>query len=223
MSASEAPQAEASSDHLLRTLAAVPVSSEILDLGCSRGRHTVPLLRLGFPVHACDPREEAVAATRDAIVDIVGAETAEDCVRQARLDALDYPDRSFDWIVAYRAHRYARTPDELETLLTQARHMLKPGGWIYLTVPATPDDVAAADKVAENGHAPPQRDAEADDVAHDEADASAGPGARFAVDDVKARRVAADLAQATAPEVVREDGMALVRAIYRRVDADTPV
>ena len=123
------------SDDLLRTMAAVPVSNAVLDLGCGAGRHTEALLRLSFPVHACDPREAAVAATRDTIEELVGRETAETCVQVADLEGLDFEEEMFDWVVADRAEIYAADPESLTDLLSHARRLLKPGGWVYLTVP----------------------------------------------------------------------------------------
>lgn len=124
------------SDHLLRMLAAVPVSSQILDLGCGWGRHTEALLRLGFPVHACDPEPEAVAATRDRVGDLIGEDSAETSVQRTLLNSITYPDGTFNWVIADQAERYVSTQDELRTFMEESRRVLTPGGWLYLTVPA---------------------------------------------------------------------------------------
>lgn len=65
------------SDHLLRTLAAIPPRSRVLDL---RGTHTDALVRLGFEVHGADAPV---------------------------FPQLAYPDAHFDWIVAVRPFRGA--------------------------------------------------------------------------------------------------------------------
>lgn len=187
------------SDHLLRTLAAVPVSSEILDLGCGRGRHTEALLRLGFPVHACDPRPEAVEATRATIADLLEQGEVETVVQVAMLDAMDYSDATFDWIVAVEAETYASTEDDLRVLFEEARRLLKPGGWFYLSLPT----------VEEEG-APPELGVDA--------------SARFNEDTIERQRRAADLAEASAPSRVDGQGEmpSRIRAIYRRVEPHTP-
>ncbi|MFB6247130.1 MAG: methyltransferase domain-containing protein [Salinibacter sp.] len=136
---------QAPSDHLLRTLAAVPVSSQILDLGCGEGRHTEPLLRLGFPVHACDPRPAAVEATRARVSELIGADQADTSVRMTPLDALDYPDATFDWVVADGAETYVADEEDLRVLLAESRRLLTPGGWLYLTLPAAPEDGEGAE------------------------------------------------------------------------------
>jgi SAM-dependent methyltransferase len=185
------------SDHLLRTMAAVPVSSSVLDLGCGRGRHTGPLLRLGFPVHACDPRPEAVEATRRVVADLIGEEDAQTCVRRAGLDALDYAEETFNWVVAHRTEVFANTDAELGRLLARARRLVVPGGWIYVSAPASEDDVAAAEGAGGNG-------AEEEEVP--------------AIERLEAQRRGAALALASEPEIARDAGSPRVRAIYRRVD-----
>lgn len=185
------------SDHLLRTLAAVPVSSEILDLGCGQGRHTEALLRLGFPVHACDPRAEAVDATRETIADLLEQGELETVVQEAPLDALDYPDATFDWVVAAEAETYVAGEEDLRSLFEESRRLLKPGGWLYVTLPA----------VAEDGG-----DAQAD---------GAEP-VRFTEEAIEQQRSAADLAEASEPTRVDGEAFPRIRAIYRRVEPHTP-
>lgn len=188
---------ESPSDHLLRTLAAVPVSSQILDLGCGKGRHTAPLLRLGFPVHACDPRPEAVEATRANVRDLVEEGTVETCVQKASLDTVDYPEATFDWVVATRAEIFVDTEEDLRLLFEQSQRLLKPGGWLYITVPR-----------------PAEEEDSSTDVRHS--------GPRFTIEDVESLRKETNLVEASRPTQVREGHTPRVRAIYRRVEPHTP-
>ena len=192
------PDTRAPSHHLLRTLAAVPVSSEILDLGCGHGRHTAALLRLGFPIHACDPRPSAVEATREVIRDLLEQGDLETVVQEAPLDALDYPGATFDWVVAVEAETYVSDESDLRTLFEEGRRLLKPGGWLYVTLPAVEGE--------------------------EEPDVREGPTSlRFSQETIEAQRKAADLAEASAPTRVEEESKPRLRAIYRRVEPHTPV
>lgn len=186
------------SDHLLRTLAAVPVSSEILDLGCGRGRHTEALLRLGFPVHACDPRAEAVEATRSEIADLLEQGEVETVVQVAPLDALDYPDATFDWVVAVDAETYVADEEDLRTVFEESRRLLKPGGWLYVTLPAAAEEKEATEP---SGESP----------------------VRFTKEVLDRQRRAADLAEASEPTRVEKGQTSRLRAIFRRVEPHTPV
>lgn len=177
------------SHHLLRTLASVPVSSSVLDLGCGHGRHTEPLLRLGFPVHACDPDPSAVKATREAVTSLVGEETAETCVQERPLSGLDAIDESFDWIVADRVERYADSPEDLTTLFRAAKDLLSPGGWLFVTVPT-----------AEAGE-------DTWTIGEEQLDAC---------------RTEAGLEIASEPSTIDEADPPRLRALYRRVEPETP-
>ncbi len=119
------------SDHLLRTLAAVPPGARVLDLGAGHARHTGPLAALGFDVWACDAAPEAVAAARAALAPVLGEEEAHRRATPARPDALGYPDAFFDWVVA---RDVAPARAGARAVLEEARRVLKPGAWVWVTV-----------------------------------------------------------------------------------------
>lgn len=209
------------SNHLLRTLAAVPVSSAVLDLGCGAGRHTEPILRLGFPVHAVDPEADAVEAVRARITDLVGEETAATCTRTADLDDLhDLPDDAFDWVIAYHAERYAQTSADLGRLLKAARRTTKPGGWVYVSMPAAAADVEAKTQAAGDGAPPSGTPDEATDLevpAISGVEALPDDAAAFSLMSLEARRLDAKLEISVRPQLIREHDQPRLRAIYRNV------
>ncbi len=185
---------DAPSDQLLRTLASVPVSTPVLNLGCGSGRHAEVLLRLGFPMHACDPRAEAVADTRAVVRELVNDETAQSCVRQTSLQALDDLDATFDWVIADRTEAYLDASADLEPLFRRIVPLLNPGGWLYLTVPAAPE--------AEG----PEEARGLDDVA-----------ILFAPSDLRVPDFNIPLMEVQAPERIQESQELRLHALYRRV------
>jgi SAM-dependent methyltransferase len=122
------------SDHLLRTLAAVPPGTLILDLGCGTGRHTEPLAQLGFDVWACDPDPDVVATNRQRLAGLMGEAAAAQRITLARPAALGYPDDHFDWVVSFGAYDGARDALELFDMLAETRRVLRSGGWVFVAV-----------------------------------------------------------------------------------------
>ena len=191
--------ADTPSDTLLRTLASVPVSTPMLDLGCGPGHHAEALLRLGFPMHATDPRPEAVETTRAVVRDLVDADTAQSCVRQASLHDLDALDATFDWVIADRTEAYLDTNVDLEALLPPGRPLPAPGGWLYLTVPAAEDRTG---KAAPEGF---------DDVAN-----------LFVPSDLEAPVHDNNFIESQSPDRIDEHGEMRLHGLYRRVKAPAP-
>lgn len=191
---STTPETAAPSDQLLRTLASVPVSTPMLNLGCGSGRHAEALLRLGFPMHACDPREASVDDARAVVRELVDDETAQSCVQQLSLGALDDLEATFDWVIADRTEAYLDESADLTPLLRKAHRLLSPGGWLYLTVPAASEEEA-------------QEEAQGlDEVA-----------ICFAPEDLDPTEFDISFMEVQSPERVEENGEVRLHALYRRV------
>ena len=124
------PADRAPSDHVLRTLASVPVAARVLDLGSGSGRHAEALARLGFDLYACDADTESLAMARARVADALGEAEAARRVTSARPAALGYADDFFDWVVAHGVYDTADSAADLKDQLSETRRVLKPGGWL---------------------------------------------------------------------------------------------
>lgn len=172
--------------HVLRTFASVPYTSRVLNLCCDR--HTEPLMRLGFDIHACDTDLGKVVAARTELADQVEAEQADQqIIHVARREALGYPDAFFDWIIAFDVFDADAEKDEVIAILTEARRVLKPGGWIYVAHTLEEDEEEVTPEL------------------------------------MQAMLTAADFVVAEEPDVAEEADCSIVRGIFRRVEADTPL
>lgn len=191
------------SDHLLRTFGALPVGSRVLDLGCGHGLHTGPFVRLGFDVYACDTSPEVIDGLRASLAKDLGPDEAGKRVTISRVDALGYPDNYFDWVVAFDVLQRMETRKEILDVLDEAHRVIRPGGWLYVAVPALPDHTAER---AEKGYA---GDSRLEPI--------------FTPRTLDELLVEAGYQVAERSSTAVENGQRIVRAIYRRVEPGTPV
>lgn len=83
---------------------------------------------------------DAVAAARDALASIIGADDARRRVTPGAPDALGYPDDWADWAVFA-----ARDEHDLVAGLAEAARVLTPGGWVWVEAPASESFEQAAE------------------------------------------------------------------------------
>lgn len=113
-------------DSLLeRFLPARGAGLSLLDVGCGTGYHMASLRARGFNVAGIDGSEEMLEHAR---INNPGAE-----IRQADVEAIPFPDSSFDFVLCIEVLRYL--PDSAACIREMAR-VLKPGGVCLAT--ATP-------------------------------------------------------------------------------------
>ncbi len=97
---------------------------KMLDVGCGTGSHVARYRARGFDVAGVDGSEEMLEHARALNP---GAD-----LRQADVDALPFPDASFDIVLCVEVHRYL--PDATKAVSEMAR-VLKPGALLLLKGP----------------------------------------------------------------------------------------
>ena len=107
----------------LRRAPSIPMGAKILDVGCGNGAWMEFLAARGFDAHGLDPSEEACSAARRR-----GLQN----IHQGTLEKHGLPEASFDAITA--VHCMEHDPDP-RAFVAGAVRLLKPGGWLGVTIP----------------------------------------------------------------------------------------
>jgi SAM-dependent methyltransferase len=129
---------EAGTDHLLRTLAAVAVGSRILDVDNEDLNRISQLRSLDFDVVTAESTPRTSSGLH-ANGQPTGSAPPIPSV------GLAFDDASFDWIIADRSSKRADSLLHTLDVLIELRRVLKPGGWIYLVLPAGDVSSGASD------------------------------------------------------------------------------
>jgi SAM-dependent methyltransferase len=104
-------------DQLLR--GRIRPGDRILDAGCGNGRNLVYLLREGYEVFGVDCENRTVA------------NLPADHFRVEPLEAISFPDASFDVTIASAVLHFAKSDDHFLAMLQGVWRVLKPGGLFF--------------------------------------------------------------------------------------------
>ena len=102
---------------------ALPAGADVLDAGCGSGRTMDELRRYGT-VHGFDLNPLGVEYARGR---------GHGGVQVARVEEIPYPDAHFDLVTCLDVIEH--TPDDVVSL-RELRRVVRPGGWLVVTVPA---------------------------------------------------------------------------------------
>ena len=106
------------------------VGGRVLDVGCGAGRNAVPLARLGWDVVGIDvSRPMLEAAAQRCLDEQLGCRLY---FVLAPMDALPFPDRSFDLVIAHGIWNLARSAAEFRRAVKEASRVAKRGAGLFV-------------------------------------------------------------------------------------------
>jgi tellurite methyltransferase len=115
----------------------------VLDLGSGTGRHLVHFARLGFAVYGLDDSPEGTRLARHWLA---SEGLAADVRVQSMHDPLPYADAFFDAVIAVQVIHHARLA-AIRRLVGEMTRVLKPGGLVFVTVPALQNQASAFEEI----------------------------------------------------------------------------
>ena len=102
----------------------------VLDAGCGSGRNMVYLIHAGVAVSGIDADADAVAAAR-AQAATLGLADAQARIVQGAVDALPWPDASFDAVISSAVLHFARDDAHFVAMVREMWRVLAPGGLLF--------------------------------------------------------------------------------------------
>jgi SAM-dependent methyltransferase len=122
----------------------------VLDLGCGTGRHIIYLAELGFAVYGLDSSPEGIEASRQWLFN---KKLVADLRVHDMTDRLPFDDGFFDAVVSVQVIHHA----ELATIrhvVREVTRVLKPGGFVFVTVPKIKNQARTFEQIEENTFVP---------------------------------------------------------------------
>jgi SAM-dependent methyltransferase len=131
-------------DLLLREV--IRPGHRILDAGCGKGRNLHYLLRSGFQVWGVDRDVDAVEAVRNMSRELLPepAGAAGGRFSRASVEALPFPDASFDVVLSSAVLHFAESPAHFEAMVLEMWRVLAPGGVLWARLAS---DIGIEDRV----------------------------------------------------------------------------
>lgn len=121
------------------------IGGRALDVGCGTGRVSVALAREGFQVTGIDPATDVINQARELAseFDLDITYVAGDFSQSETI----FPNDSFDLVVCSEVLEHV---EQWESIIENIRRVVKPKGYLILTVPNDPGQFSALDSYA--GH-----------------------------------------------------------------------
>jgi SAM-dependent methyltransferase len=120
----------------------------LLDLGFGDGRN-MPLFRnLGVEICGVEPEAELCAMVSARMA----REGIPSTLRVGHNAAIPFEDRAFDFVVACHSLYYVREGDRFADNLREVARVLRPGGWLVLSLPAIGNFILEGAEAIDGGH-----------------------------------------------------------------------
>ena len=117
-------------DQLLR--GNIKPGMRVLDAGCGSGRNLVYLLREGYDVFAADHDPAVIEHIRITFPSLPASN-----LRLESLDAISYPDATFNVIICNAVLHFSRDEAHFDAMLKNLWRVLKPGGLLFSRLAST--------------------------------------------------------------------------------------
>lgn len=125
-------------------------ATTVLDLGCGTGRHVVYLAKNGFSVFGLDHSPEGIKASRQWLSD---EKLDADLQVQDMTDRLPFNDGLFDAVVSVQVVHHAEMA-MIRHVVREVTRVLKPAGFVFVTVPKTRNQARTYEQIEENTFVP---------------------------------------------------------------------
>lgn len=130
--------------HVVQTLKDLG-ATKVLDLGCGTGRHLVTLAKSGFLVTGLDISREAIKASGEWLA----SENLHADLREHDMTGpLPFEDGFFDAVVSIQVIHHAVLAT-ITAIVREVTRVLKPGGFVFATVPKLKNQGSAFARVEE--------------------------------------------------------------------------
>ncbi len=108
----------------------------VLDAGCGGGRNLVYLMREGFDVCGADANPESIVRIRELAARWAPALSAAS-FRLEPIEAMSFPDRHADVVIASAVLHFARDDDHFHAMLAGCWRVLRSGGLFFARLAST--------------------------------------------------------------------------------------